>query len=274
MLSFWQILVLGLVQGGAEFLPVSSSGHLVLVASFLNLSSNLAVETLLNWGTILVIVIFFWKQIANVLKDLLSRTINLNIKKEIVAKLAIGVFPAVIAGLLLGDLIENNLHGTNTVIIMLMLVGLGMIFIKPKREYKRPAKVLNRNIVQEVSYRQALVIGLVQPLALVSGTSRSGITILAGIATGLKMEVAAAYSFLIGLPVILGATLKLSLSEEGRSFVSNNLSLVLAGNFASFVVGLVAAYTLMGVVKKHGLKPFGYYRIALAVVVGASLLLK
>ncbi len=271
MLEIWQAIVSGAIQGAAEFLPVSSSGHLVLAADALNISSNIAAETLLKYGTIFVIALFFRKQIFAVIKDLLSRTINLRIKKEIVAKLLIGILPAVVVGVLLGDFIEKNLHGTNTVVIMLLTIGIGMILAKPKSTSKN---MLNTNIVQEVNYKQALVIGLAQPLALVSGTSRSGITILAGMMTGLKVEVAAAYSFLIGLPVILGATLKLSVSSEGRDFVSNNLGAFVYGNLASFVIGLGAAYLLMNVVKKYGLKPFGYYRIALALVVMVFLLLK
>jgi undecaprenyl-diphosphatase len=277
MFSLWQMIILGVVQGATEFLPVSSSGHLVLVAELLNLNSNLAVETLLNWGTILVILIFFWRQIWQVGSDLIFRTLSLAQKKDIILKLVIGVLPAVLTGLVLGDFIEQKLHGTNTVIVMLVAVGLGMIFARPKTEFKnlrRDVRTLNTNIVQEVSYKQAAVIGLVQPLALISGTSRSGITILAGILTGLKTEVAAAYSFLIGLPVIFGATLKLSLSSEGQEFLKSNLSLVLAGNLASFGVGLIAAYSLMNVIKKHGLKPFGYYRVALAVAVSIYVLVK
>lgn len=273
MLEIWQAIILGAVQGAAEFLPVSSSGHLVLAADALNMSSNIAAETLLNYGTIFVIALFFRKHILAVFKDLLSRTNNLNTKKDTVLKLLIGVTPAVVVGLLFGDFIERNLHGTNTVVVMLILVAIGMILVKPNPKTKLK-RTLNTNVVQEVSYRQALVIGLVQPLALISGTSRSGITILAGIASGLRMEVAAAYSFLIGLPVILGATLKLSVSSEGRDFLSNNLSAFVYGNLASFVVGLGAAYLLMNVVKKHGLRPFGYYRIGLALVVMVFLLLK
>lgn len=253
---------------------MSSSGHLVLAADLLKIPSNIAVETLLNWGTILVILIFFWKQIWGVVRDVFSNNLNLIQKRDVVLKLAVGVLPAVLVGLVFGDFIEAKLHGTNSVIIMLVLVGFGMILAKPKQEFRKSKKSLNTNIVQEVSYKQAAVIGLVQPLALISGTSRSGITILAGMLSGLKTETAAAYSFLIGLPVILGATLKLSLSSEGQQFLKNNLSLVLAGNLASFGVGLLAAYALMGLIKKYGLKPFGYYRIVLALAVLVYVLVK
>lgn len=265
-----QAIILGGVQGAAEFLPVSSSGHLVLVADVLDIPSTFAAETLLNFGTILVIAIFFRKQIWKVVADVLGRALSLKDKGEVVAKLALGVFPAVLVGLIFGDFIEENLHGPVTVAIMLVVVGLPMIFVKPKHSSEVD---LNTNIVQQVSYKQALIVGLVHSLALISGTSRSGVTILAGMISGMKIEVAAAYSFLIGLPVILGATLKLSLSSEGRDFISNNMSSFVAGNVASFLIGLGAVYLLMDVVKKRGLKPFGIYRVVLALAVTLFVLL-
>jgi undecaprenyl-diphosphatase len=269
-ITILQAIILGGVQGAAEFLPVSSSGHLVLVADVLDIPSTFAAETLLNFGTILVIAIFFRRQIWKVVVDLFGKLLSLRDKVDVIAKLAVGVIPAVLVGLIFGDFIEENLHGPLTVTLMLILVGLPMILIKPKH---LTVEKLNTNIVQQISYRQAIIVGLVHPLALISGTSRSGVTILAGMISGMKIEVAAAYSFLIGLPVILGATLKLSVSEEGRDFVANNFSAFVAGNVASFLIGLAAVYLLMDVVKKKGLKPFGIYRVILAIAVGVFVLL-
>lgn len=265
-----QAIILGGVQGATEFLPVSSSGHLVLVADVLNIPSTFTSETLLNFGTILVILIFFRKQIWKVVSDLFGKVLNLNQKRDVLLKLFVGVTPAVLIGIVFGDLIERNLHGPLTVTIMLLIVGALMIFVKPKQN---PREALNTNVVQEVSFKQALIVGLVQPFALISGTSRSGITILAGIMTGMKVETAAAFSFLIGLPVILGATLKLSVSSEGRDLVANNFSQFVAGNLASFLIGLGAVYLLMDVVKKRGLRPFGVYRVVLGLAVIAFVLL-
>jgi undecaprenyl-diphosphatase len=265
-----QAIILGGVQGATEFLPVSSSGHLVLVADVLNIPSTFTSETLLNFGTILVIFIFFRKQIWKVVSDLFGRVLSLNQKRDVLIKLFVGVAPAVLIGIVFGDFIERNLHGPLTVTIMLLTVGALMIFVKPK---SNKVESLNTNVVQEVSFKQALIVGLVQPFALISGTSRSGITILAGIMTGMKVETAAAFSFLIGLPVILGATLKLSVSSEGRDFVANNFSQFVAGNLASFLIGLGAVYLLMDVVKKRGLRPFGMYRVVLGLAVIAFVLL-
>ncbi|MDQ5913475.1 MAG: undecaprenyl-diphosphatase [Patescibacteria group bacterium] len=269
-ITILQAIILGGVQGATEFLPVSSSGHLVLVADVLNIPSTFTSETLLNFGTILVILIFFRKQILKVATDLLGKVLSLSEKSDVILKLLVGVAPAVLIGLIFGDFIERELHGPLTVTIMLLTVGILMIFIKPK---STKGENLNTNVVQEVTFKQALVMGIVQPLALISGTSRSGITILAGIMTGMRVEVAATFSFLIGLPVIIGATLKLSISSEGRDFMANNFGQFIAGNTASFAVGLVAVYILMDVVKKRGLKPFGIYRIALALAVTQFVLL-
>lgn len=269
-ISILQSVILGGVQGATEFLPVSSSGHLLLAARAFNIPANFAAETLLNFGTMAVIVIFFWKQIWAVIRDILTKGLELSEKRDIIAKLLIGIMPAVAVGVLLGDFIEAHLHGTGTVVIMLIAIGIPMILVKPK---KLTQKGLNTNVVQEISYKQALTIGLVQPLALISGTSRSGVTILAGLMTGLSVEAAAAYSFLIGLPVTLGATLKFMVSDSGKDFLQNNFGAFVAGNVASFMIGLAAVYLLMGLVKRKGLRPFGQYRIVLAIAVTLFILL-
>jgi undecaprenyl-diphosphatase len=277
MISIWQAVILGIVQGATEFLPVSSSGHILLAAKVLDIPTNLTAETLLNIGTIAVIAIFFRRQIWSVTQDLFGKTLNLIQKKEIVLKLTIGVVPAILVGIVFGDFIEKNLHGPATVALMLAVVGVAMMLIKEKRSIYSKEKVaresLNTNLVQEVSFKQAAIVGLVQPLALISGTSRSGVTILAGMWVGLKIETAATFSFLIGLPVILGATLKFMVSSEGLDFIKSNFGAVLFGNLASFVVGFGAVYLLMDVVKKRGLKPFGIYRIILAIAVALFILL-
>jgi undecaprenyl-diphosphatase len=277
MISIWQAIILGIVQGATEFLPVSSSGHILLAAKVLDIPTNLTAETLLNIGTIAVIAIFFRRQIWSVTQDLFGKTLNLIQKKEIVLKLTIGVVPAILVGIVFGDFIEKNLHGPATVALMLAVVGVAMMLIKEKRSIYSKEKVaresLNTNVIQEVSFKQAVIVGLVQPLALISGTSRSGVTILAGMWAGLKIETAATFSFLIGLPVILGATLKFTVSSEGLDFIKYNFGAVLFGNLASLIVGFGAIYLLMDVVKKRGLKPFGVYRIALALAVAVFILL-
>ncbi len=267
-ITILQSVILGGVQGATEFLPVSSSGHLLIASKLMNIPTNLTAETLLNFGTIAVILIFFWKQIWGVIRDILTKGLSIAQKKDVLLKLAVGTLPTILVGLVAGDFIEAHLHGTNTVVVMLILIGIPMILFKPKKKFKvNQNEKLNTNIVQEISYKQALAIGLVQPFALISGTSRSGITILAGLITGLSVEAAAAYSFLIGLPVTLGATLKFMVSDAGRAFMQNNFLVFMVGNIVSFLVGLIAIYLLLGIVKKKGLRPFGIYRVILAIAV-------
>lgn len=269
-----QGVILGGVQGATEFLPVSSSGHLLIAAKVMDIPVNLAAETLLNFGTIAVILIFFWKQIWAVIRDIFTKGLALVEKRDILLKLGVGVLPTILMGVLAGDFIEAHLHGTNTVVVMLILIGIPMILFKPKNRVKvNRTERLNTNVVQEITYKQALAVGLMQPLALISGTSRSGITILTGLITGLSVEAAASYSFLIGLPVTLGATLKFMASDAGRAFVQNNFAAFVAGNITSFLIGLIAVYLLMDVVKKKGLRPFGIYRVALALAVTLFVLL-
>lgn len=264
MLTILQAVILGAIQGATEFLPVSSSGHLVLGAKILDIPTNLAAETLLNIGTILVIAVYFWPQIKSAVSDVLGPGLKLKERLESTAKLAIGVMPAVLVGILFGDFIEKNLHSVGAVVIMLITIGIAMIFTKPK--FGRTPKQ-TKDVLKNISYRQAAIVGLAQPIALISGSSRSGITILAGLWSGLDIKTSAAYSFLIGLPVIAGATLKFMVSSEGRDFLSSNAPAFIAGNIASFAVGFVAVGLLMKVVTKHGLKPFGTYRIILAILV-------
>ncbi len=293
MITILQAIILGAIQGATEFLPVSSSGHLVLGAKILDIPTNLAAETLLNIGTILVIAIYFWPQIKRVIIDLLSLKsgksganksdnkkvelispahLTLQQKTEVILKLSIGIIPAVLAGLIFGDFIETHLHSVNTVVVMLSLIGLAMIVTKYPKEYGRDnlqskGSKKSDNVILDISYRQALMVGALQPVALVSGSSRSGVTMLAGIWAGMSIEQAASYSFLVGLPIIMAATFKFAVSSEGVNFITQNPEALIAGNVASFAVGLIAVKTLMHVVKKEGLKPFGIYRLILAALV-------
>lgn len=258
MLSLLEAIILGLVQGATEFLPISSTGHLVLVDKVLGFDSSFEFDVLLNIGTILALIIYYRKTIF----DLIS---NCKSNLKIFSLIVVATIPAVIIGFIWSDLIENKLQSAWVVVFMLIFIGLLMIWSPTKSKGKS---------VDKLSVVESAKIGLAQALALIPGTSRSGITILAGQSQGLNSIESARFSFLMAIPVISGATLKVALSGDGRSFIASNPTQLLFGNLASFLAGLLAVNFLIDILGKKGLKPFGWYRICLGIVLAVLLFAK
>lgn len=247
-----QAIILGVIQGVTEFLPISSSGHLVLVGIAFDIQiSSFAFDAILNIGTLLALIIYFW----NDLSDLALRFYRG--ERHIVYMLFLTTLPAAVAGYLLQDLIESSTRSIYIVVIMLILVAIAMIY------YKRdPSKA-----IKDVKSKDALVIGLWQSLALIPGTSRSGITILAGVNRGLSTKDAAKYSFLAAIPIIFGAIVKILTTNSNFTVIATNAEAVIIGVIASAISGYIAIKFLLGYVQRHGLKVFGYYRLILAVLI-------
>lgn len=256
-------VILGAVQGFTEFIPVSSSGHLILAQRFLDLQGNFTFDVLLNFGTLLALFIFFRSRIANIFREVF-------VEKDwrYILVLIVGVLPVVVVGLIFSDWFSTLDKHPWLVALMLFLFGLPMIFIG--KEDRKP-RVREDS---QASLKDALVIGSVQVLALFPGVSRSGSTIMAGMRRGFSAQAAADFSFLMAIPTILGASLKTLVSSEGRDFMSNHLSLFILGNFVSFVCGALAIETLLRFLRRRGLGVFGYYRVGLAVVLAALMIFK
>jgi undecaprenyl-diphosphatase len=266
IIQLWQAIFLGVVQGLTEFLPVSSSGHLIIASQLSGAPLNFTNDVLLNIGTLVAIAIYFKKDILSVLKSLF----NFKNKTKLSSywqKILVSTLPALIIGYFFSNQIEEYLHGINTVIIMLALVGVAMIKIKPKIESTDNFKDDSKNILDSFSLKHASIIGLMQSVALISGTSRSGITILTALALGYGLKQSAKFSFIIGLPVISAATLKVLLSTEGLNFIQTQSWQFILGNLASLVAGLLAVKWLIKIITKNGLKSFGIYRLYLAAVI-------
>lgn len=261
-MTFLDAIVLGLVQGLTEFIPVSSSGHLVIASHVLGTPEAFTFDVLLNFGTLLALIIYFRKR----LWSLITRAFSGH-EWPLLAKLAVATIPAVAIGLVFGDQIKQLNEQLPVVIVMSAVVGIIMI----KYGAARP-DASDESLEKSASWRTALKIGAAQALALIPGTSRSGITILVGLQSKLSAAKAAEFSFLLAIPIILGASLKVLVLDGGIDYVSNNFALVLVGNIVSFGAGLLAVSFLIKLLGTSGLKWFGWYRIGLAGLLTVLLL--
>lgn len=267
-MDLFEALVLGFVQGITEFIPVSSSGHLEIVRQIFNFPTenfHLFLE-FINVGTLLALIFYFRKRIWRIILDVFKER---NYKMAI--NLVITTIPAGLAGLLLGDLIENAdfFNSIFTVAGAMGIVGLIMIMID---KIPHMSKLENENQLTPV---RALIIGLSQVLALIPGTSRSGTTIIAGRIVGMDSESSAEYSFLASIPIMCGVCLKMFLSESNRAYLANNLGMLLLSNLIAFIVGWLAlAFVLSYLKKPKSLQSFGKYRVIVAcLVIGVMLII-
>lgn len=267
-MDIFEALLLGLVQGITEFIPVSSSGHLEIARQIFNFSGenfHFFVE-FINIGTLLALLFYFRKRIWKILRDVFKER---NYKMAI--NLIITTIPAGLAGLLLSDLIESNpfFGSIFTVAGAMAIVGIIMVFID---KIPHMSKLENENHLTPL---RALIIGVMQTFALIPGTSRSGTTIIAGRLTGLDSESAAEYSFLASIPIMCAVCLKLFLDEPSRIYFGENLWPLFLGNLVALVVGWVALTFVLNYLKKpKSLQSFGKYRIAIAcLVIGVMLII-
>lgn len=261
MLELLKIIVLSIVEGITEWLPVSSTGHLILFEELLKLNQSEAFKTtfliLVQLGAILAVVILYFNKLNpyNFKKrQLKSSTLNLW------GKVLVASIPAAVIGLAFDDIIEKYLLNPTVVAIMLILYGVGFILVERR---KRPATI---NQLNQLTYKQALLIGSFQVLALVPGTSRSGATILGGLLLKIRRSIIAEFSFFMAIPVMFGASF-LKLIKTGLSFNLIEWLLLVAGMISAFLVSWFAIKFLMNYIKKHDFQVFGRYRIVLGLLV-------
>ena len=262
-MQWLEAVILGVVQGVTEFIPVSSSGHLVLVQNFLTGTPSHLFIQFLDIGTTLALLVFFRKRIWDILVD-----VFVNKNYRLARNLTITVFPAALIGYLLAGFIESNSFFVNPAVVATGLGVVGLIMVLLEKFPKASAV----DTGEKLPWWRALVIGVAQVFALIPGVSRSGTTIIAGRLMGLAPKHAAEYSFLVSIPIMLGVNLKLMLSDY--DYFSANLSAVIISNLAAFIAGMIVIKFLMNYLSKHSLALFGWYRIALAAVVFAVLLVQ
>ena len=267
-------ILLGIVEGITEWLPISSTGHMILLDEFVKLNVSDEFRSLflvvIQLGAIIAVPVYFFKRLNPFVK-----TESGYIDKSIMrlwGKVIVGVIPAAVLGLLLDDLLDAYLF--NYIVVAIALVAYGIVFIVvEKLKGEKPDRV---KTVDELTYRDALIIGAFQVLSLVPGTSRSGSTILGGMLTGVSRTASAEFSFFMAIPVMLGASglkvLKFLLS--GFDATSGEIILLLVGIVVSFLVSLAVIKFLMDFVKRHSFAPFGVYRIILGVAVLSYFLIK
>jgi len=257
-MTIFQALILGALQGLTEFIPVSSSGHLVLAQSFMGLPHSSAFDALVNLGTFLALLVYFHKRIWGVLLKIF-RDKDIRLARN----LLISAIPVGVAGFLLADFFEGSLiQNPTVVVIMIVLVGILMIVLD-----KLP-RLSSVEILDKLPTKRAWIIGLAQVISLVPGTSRSASTMIAGRLMGMTYRQAAEYSFLLSIPVMAAVITKsMLLDSESIAFINSNFGAWIASNIAAFICGLFAVSFMLRFLAKGNFKIFGYYRIGLAAVI-------
>ena len=257
MISIFHSIVLGAVQGLTEFLPISSSGHLVLLPDFFGWSyQGLSFDVALHAGTALALIIFFWKDWVNIIKSAFSKGQNNKneFPKNILWQILVATIPAGILGLLIDKYIENHFH--SVVFIAFNFAFFGWLLWYTDRKAK------NNTEPQKLTYKKSFLIGLSQSIALIPGVSRSGITLTASRWLGLPREEAARFSFILSTPIIIGAFLVKLPSMSGEDI---HLSFWL-GIVTATVFGLLAIKFLLNYLKKSDFSVFLWYRLGIAAL--------
>lgn len=257
-------IIIGIVEGITEWLPISSTGHMILVDEWIHLNVTDAFREMflvvIQLGAIMAVVVLFFNKL-NPLSFKKSKEEKIAVM-HIWFKVVVAVLPAAIIGLLLDDWLNDIFYNYITVASMLVLYGVLFIIIENKHKGKEPIITS----FDELSYKTAFFIGLFQVLSLIPGTSRSGATILGAIILGTSRFVAAEFSFFLSIPVMFGASI-LKIYKFGFVFTSSEIITLLIGMVTAFIVSIITIKFLISYIKKHDFKVFGWYRIVLGVIV-------
>ena len=264
-------IIYGVIEGITEWLPISSTGHLILAENFMKfqgLSRDFfeVFEVVIQLGAILAVVLLYFKEIWP-LKTKESKAGKKIVwdKKILIlwAKILVACVPAAIVGLLFDDILNEYLYNSWVVATMLIVVGIAFIIIENKKKGMKPRV----SDIEKLTYRDALIIGIFQLIAAIfPGTSRSGATIIGALLIGVSRTVAAEYTFFLAIPVMFGASL-LKILKFGLAFSGTELMVLLVGMAVAFLISIFVIKFLMSYIKKHDFKVFGWYRIALGILV-------
>ncbi len=259
-----KVIILGIVEGITEWLPISSTGHMILVNEFikLNVSEEFweMFQVVIQLGAIMAVVVLYFSKL-----NPFAPSKSTQEKKDtwtLWFKVVVAALPAAVIGLPFDDLIDKVFYNYQTVAVTLILYGVLFIVVENRNKDRKPV-VCELN---DLSYKTAALIGVFQILALIPGTSRSGATIVGAMLIGCSRFVAAEFTFFLAIPVMFGASL-LKLVKFGLAFSASELMILVVGMVTAFVVSVLAIKFLMGYIKKNDFKAFGYYRIVLGVLV-------
>ncbi len=251
-MNFWEAIILAIVEGITEFLPVSSTGHMIIASSLMGIADNPFTKTFtvaIQLGAILSVVVLYWKRFLQ--------------SFDFYVKLIIAVIPALVFGKLLDDYIDSLLGNVLVVGFMLFAGGVFLVFI----DYLIKENKSDEN--QEITNAKAFKIGLFQCIAMIPGVSRSAATIVGGLLQKLNRKTAAEFSFFLAVPTMFAATAYklLKFYKEGVGFQHDQISLLIVGNIVAFIVAMFAIKSFITYLTKHGFKVFGYYRIIVGLII-------
>lgn len=270
-MNYLLAILAGAIQGLTEFIPVSSTAHLLIFHDLIgfNLPDNLSFDAVLHLGTFVALLVFFWRDILGLVRGFFSSLTNWNLKNNAEQRLAwliaVGSIPAGVIGFAFNDWIEEYLHEGKAAIavVAVSLVAVAALFWLAEKYSKRTAEL------KDITWKQSLIIGCAQAVALIPGVSRSGITIVAGMAQKLTREDAAKFSFLLSMPVIFGAGVKSLFNLELTQEI--NFAVLAAGFLSSTVFGYLAVKFFLRYLNSHSLGVFAWYRVILAAVLAVWL---
>lgn len=267
MIEILKSILYGIVEGITEWLPISSTGHMILLEEIMPMNVSKSFWSMflvvIQLGAILAVVVLYWNKIFPFRKNTEGKYTSVKSIWILWSKILVATIPAAIIGLALDDWIDAHLYNGFVVAIMLILVGVAFIYIENRNKDMRPSV----NSLSALSYKDALIIGLFQVVAAVlPGTSRSGATIVGGLMIGVSRAVAAEFTFFLAIPVMFGASL-LKLVKFGLAFSVLEFFILVIGMVVAFFVSIFVIRFLMSYIKKHDFKVFGWYRIVLGAFV-------
>lgn len=264
VIEIFKAIILGIIEGITEWLPISSTGHMILADEFIKLNTTDDFKEMflvvIQLGAILAVVLLYFHKL-----NPFSLRKTLQEKKDTMSiwfKVVVGVIPAGVLGVVFDDWLEEHFYNYITVVAMLIIYGIFFIMIENRNKNKK-AKIEN---FSNLSYKTAFIIGMFQVLSLIPGTSRSGATILGAIILGTSRYVAAEYSFFMSIPIMFGAS-ALKILKFGFDFTGTEIAILAAGLITAFLVSVLSIKFLIRYIRNHDFKVFGWYRIALGVLV-------
>ena len=267
LLEFLKVIFLGVIEGITEWLPISSTGHMLLVDEFLQLNASDEFKEMffvvIQLGAILAVVLLFWKKMWPFRLGENKRTVV--VRKKVFSvwfKVIVACVPGAIVTLLFDDFIEAHLHTPFVIAAALIVYGIAFIVVEKRNQTRKPSI----RKLSEIDYKTALLIGLFQVLSIIPGTSRSGATIIGALIIGVSRTAGAQFTFFLAVPVMFGLSF-IKLLKFGLAFTGTELAILLVGSVSAFLVSLLVIKFLMNYIKKHDFTVFGWYRIALGIVV-------